>query len=153
MPKIHAYGKVFRDWESLIGACAENADLLPGTDPLTTQLQGFLAAAKDAKLQQENFAGSRQGMTQQLQDLLTQGGDAARKLRDLVRVNLGARSERLGQFGIAPIRTKLRKPKATPAPAPEEKPQASGGPPAAAGPPTGPPQAAGKAAPGNPTEH
>ena len=34
MPKITAQAKVFRDWEAVLGATAQNAAQLPGIDAL-----------------------------------------------------------------------------------------------------------------------
>jgi hypothetical protein len=111
MSKITAFAKIFRDWEGLLGACAKSADLLPGVDPLTGPVETLLTQLKDLKVRQEDLIGQRKALTQSLTQVLAEGRDAARKLRDFVRVHLGARSEQLTQFGISPLR--VRKAKAT----------------------------------------
>lgn len=109
MPEIIAYAKVFRDWEGLIGACIQNASLLGGVEPLRTELETVLAQAREAKVLQENLAGSRQATTQRLQEMVTDGRELARKIRFFVRVPLGSRSELLPAFGIKPNRSRFRK--------------------------------------------
>jgi hypothetical protein len=117
MPEITAQGKVFRDWEGLLGACAQNASLLPGTDALKTELETLLAQARELKIQQENLAGNKNATTQRLAKTIDDGREVARKLRAQVVVNLGTDSKHLSQFGVAPRQKKPRKTK-TPAPPP-----------------------------------
>ena len=101
---ITAYAKLFRDWEGVSGACAQNAPLLPKSEALRPDLDAILAQVKDLKIQQENLQGNAQAMTQRLGELVATGRELARKLRNQVKVELGAKSEHLVQFGIAPIR-------------------------------------------------
>ena len=109
MPDITAYADLFRDWEGLSGACAQNATLLPKSEALRPDLDTILAQARDLKIQQENLAGNRQAMTQRLVQLVANGREVARKLRNQIKVELGSKSEHLVQFGVAPIRKKARK--------------------------------------------
>ena len=109
MPKITEYGKTFRDWEGLLGACAQNASLLPGVESLKTALEALLNQARDLKLGQEAFTGQRKATTERLQQVVSDGREAARKLRALVLSQIGSRTELLSAFGISPIRTKTRK--------------------------------------------
>ena len=109
MPQITAYGKIFRDWEGLIGSCLQHASLIAGVEPLRTELETVLNQAREAKVLQESLTGSRQAATQRLQDMVADGRELARKIRFFVRVPLGSRSELLTAFGITPTRSKLRK--------------------------------------------
>ena len=109
MPDITAYAALFRDWEGLSGACAQNATLLPKSEALRPELDTLLTQARDLKIQQENLAGNRQAMTQRLVQLVANGREVARKLRNQIKVELGSKSEHLVQFGVAPIRKKARK--------------------------------------------
>ena len=111
MPEITAYAKIFRDWEGLIGSCIQHASLVPGVESLRTELETVLAQVREAKVLQESLTGSRQATTQRLQEMVVDGRELARKIRFFVRVQLGSRSELLSAFGIAPTRTKLRKPR------------------------------------------
>jgi hypothetical protein len=108
MAIIKAYGSLFRDWESLIASCAENADALPDVGSLSAPLADLLTEARGAKNRQENLEGERRATTQALRDLSDRGKDAARQLRALVKARLGPKSERLKQFGIAPLRGRSR---------------------------------------------
>ncbi len=114
MPEITAYGPLFRDWEGVSGACAQNAALLPKSEAIRPELDTILAQARDLKIQQENLEGSRKAMTQRLQELVQSGREVARKLRNQIKVELGSKSEHLTQFGVAPIRSRARKVKAGP---------------------------------------
>ncbi len=71
-------------------------------------LLDILSRAKGLKGRQENLEGERQQITQQLRELADQGREAARRVRGLVKARLGAKSERLPQFGVAPIRKRIR---------------------------------------------
>lgn len=119
MAIIKAYGSLFRDWESLLASCGENVEALPDVDSLSEPLTELLIQARAAKNRQENLEGQRRETTQTLRDLSERGKDAARQLRALVKARLGPKSERLKQFGIAPLRKRIRpsvKPPTEPAP-------------------------------------
>jgi hypothetical protein len=101
MPKITAQAGVFRDWEAILGACAQNATLLPGVDPLKAELDTLLAQARDLKVQQETMEGQRRGLTQKLKKMIEDGRESARKLRAFAIIKLGTDNKALSQFGVA----------------------------------------------------
>ena len=109
MPEITAYAKIFRDWEGLLGACLQHAGLVPGVEPLRTELETVLAQVREAKVLQEGLAANRQATTQRLQEMVVDGRELARKIRFFVRIPLGSRSELLPAFGIKPTRSRFRK--------------------------------------------
>ncbi|MEA2599391.1 MAG: hypothetical protein QOF89_383 [Acidobacteriota bacterium] len=111
MPEITAYKGIFRDWEGVSGACAQNAVLLPKSEVIRLELDAIVVQLKDFKVQQEDLAGTRQALTQRIRLLVADGREVARKLRNQIKVELGSKSERLPQFGIAPIRRQVRKAK------------------------------------------
>jgi hypothetical protein len=117
MPKITAYAVVFRDWEGVSGACAQNATLVPKSEALRPELDTILVQAKDLKIQQENLMGNAQAATQRLLELVATGREVARKLRNQLKVELGDKSEHLVQFGVAPIRKQTHKTAAVKPPA------------------------------------
>jgi hypothetical protein len=118
MPDITAYADLFRDWEGVSGACAQNATLLPKSEAIRPELDAILAQTRDLKIQQENLMGNSQAMTQRLVELVATGREIARKLRNQIKVELGSKSAHLVQFGVAPIRKQVRKAAAKkPAPA------------------------------------
>lgn len=106
MPKIKAYGPLFRDWEGLLGAVERNGSLLSGVEPHMKALQESLAKAKDMKLQQEDLIGKRRASTQVFKQIVSEGDEAARKLRALIVATLGSQTELLRQFGISNRRRK-----------------------------------------------
>lgn len=102
MPKITAHADVFRDWDGVLGACTQNASLLPGVDPLKGELAAMLTQARDLKIQQESLEAQRKAATQQLDKMLESGKEQARKLRAFAVVHLGSDNKALTQFGVTP---------------------------------------------------
>jgi hypothetical protein len=123
MPKITAQADVFRDWEAILGACTQNASLVPGVDELKTELEGLLAQARDLKIQQETLQGGRLAATQQLEKVLDTGLEVVRKIRAFAVVKLGSDNKQLAVFGVAVRRSRgARKEKSRPAPPPTVSP-------------------------------
>jgi len=102
MPKITAHADIFRDWDGVLGACTQNAGLLPGVDPFKGELTAMLTQARDLKIQQESLEGQRKAVTQQLERTLEGGKEWARKLRAFAVVHLGTDNKALTQFGVTP---------------------------------------------------
>jgi hypothetical protein len=124
MASNNAHGMLFREWESLDNACGENTDVLSDVESLRAPLVASIARVKELKDRQENLTGERKQVTQELRQAVEEGKEAARRLRVFVKARLGTKSERLTQFGTAPIRkrgsrTKAKGNKGTP-PAPSE---------------------------------
>ena len=109
-----AYAKLIREGESLQGSCLENKPMLEGVDPLLENLTGSLGTLKTLKTRQEQMEGSRQETTQLLQKTAEEVREAIRRLRGFVKAQIGTKSERLPQFGVAPIRSRVRKTAAKP---------------------------------------
>ncbi|HEX9945419.1 MAG TPA: hypothetical protein VGG03_25690 [Thermoanaerobaculia bacterium] len=126
MPGITARGDLFRDFDGLLGACEKNAELLPGVEPLKSELQTLYAEARNLKIEQENLEGTRKAVTQRLNKVFDDAKEATRKLRAFVLTRLGTRSEHLTQFGLVPNRRRPRraKPAETPPPTDGNKPAA-----------------------------
>jgi hypothetical protein len=115
MPKITSHGNLFRDWEALLGACEKNVSALTGVEPLRTEMETFLAQARELKLQQENFNGQKKATTQRLMELLDQGTEVSRMLRAFVVSRIGTKSELGTMFGLVTTRSrKSRKKSKTP---------------------------------------
>lgn len=99
-----SYADLIIDMESLIAACTENEPLLLGIAPSLEQLTTALEELRETKALQEQMEGARQEATQQLKQLAENGREVVRRVRGFVKSRLGTKSERLPQFGIAPIR-------------------------------------------------
>jgi hypothetical protein len=108
MPGTTAYGKIFRDWDGLLGAAEKRAALLPGAEDLKTTLTALLARARELKLKQEGFSGDKQETTEQLKKVIKDGRDAASMLRAFVKSRIGLRTEVLKEFGISPTTSRKR---------------------------------------------
>jgi hypothetical protein len=114
MPKLTSHGKLFRDWEALLGACEKNVSALTGVEPLKTEMETFLAQARELKLQQENFNGQKKATTQQLEELIDRGKEVSRRLRAFIVSRIGTKSELGKMFGLVPTGRKARKKSKTP---------------------------------------
>ena len=114
MPKITSHGKLFRDWEALLGACEKNVNALTGMEPLRTEVETFLAQARELKLQQENFNGQKKVTTQHLRELIDRGTESSRMLRAFVISRIGTKTELGKMFGLVPTGRKVRKKSKTP---------------------------------------
>jgi hypothetical protein len=108
MPKITAHAKILRDWDALLGAVDANASLLPGVDDLKAGLEKLLADGRAAKVQQASLGSSRQAETQNVNQIMTDGQEAARKLRAFVFSHLGSKTDLVKQFGL-PVPRKAKK--------------------------------------------
>lgn len=104
-----SYADFVKDWESLLDAVRENQDLLPDVDANLIELSNLLDQFKNSKARQELHAGARQKATQDVGLLLDLGKEAAVKLRGFVKAKLGPKNELLVRFGIAPVRTRVRR--------------------------------------------
>jgi hypothetical protein len=122
MPGITEYGKIFRDWDGLLGAAEKRAALLPGVEGLKASLEALLAQAKEMKLQQEGFSGDKKETTEKLRNLVKEGRDAASMLRAFVKSRIGLRTEVLKEFGITPTRSRKRAVKTPEVPPPATTP-------------------------------
>jgi hypothetical protein len=125
MPQITAQAKVFRDWDAVLGACTQNAALLPGVDALKADMEGLMAQAKDLKVQQETLEGQRRGVTQKLEKAIQDGRESARKLRAFALIKLGTDNMALSQFGVKPRVRRGRKAKTPGTPTPTPPPPTS----------------------------
>ncbi len=71
-----------------------------GSIPSRPSLEGFLAQAKDLKIEQETLEGRRRAVTQQLEAAIENGRETARKIRAFVVVHLGTANQAISQFGV-----------------------------------------------------
>ena len=132
MASINSFADLMLDWQKLLAACAANAPALTTAEPQRALVETMLKDAQDLKAQQDAHTASKQATVQQLDDLLRDGREAARRLRALVKATLGTDNELLVQFGIAPNRKRGKKKVAL-----QSKPP--GSPPPTAGPTAGTP--------------
>ena len=110
MPNLNSFADLFRDWDQLLLAFVDSADILAPAEPQRAALATTLVSLRDLKARQESHTAVRQQMTQEVTDLVNQGREEARRLRGMVKGLIGTKNERLVQFKVAPIRSRGRKP-------------------------------------------
>ncbi|HZF11348.1 MAG TPA: hypothetical protein VFE33_21355 [Thermoanaerobaculia bacterium] len=123
--KPSAFADFMQDWEALLSAVVDHGTDLARVEPQRAALADSLDKVRQAKATQASHAATKQTTTQSLKELVTEGTDRARRLRDAVRAELGTTTERLTQFGILPLRRKPPRHKDDPTPAPQPEVQAT----------------------------
>ncbi len=114
MAREPKYGVTLNGWDRLLAALEANAAEFPQLDAYREELKAKIAAAQAASTQQAALAASKQDVTKQLQGVLADGRKLATLLRGGVRHRFGNRAEKLVEFDLQPLRTRVRQPKATP---------------------------------------
>jgi hypothetical protein len=133
MAREPKYGVTLNGWDRLLAALEANAAEFPQFDGYRDALKAKLAVAQEASTQQAALAASKQAATKNLQGVLVEGRKLANFLRNGVRQHFGNRAEKLTEFDLKPLRSRVRKP----AVAPEVKPPSTPPPPKAVETPTG----------------
>jgi hypothetical protein len=118
MAREPKYGVTLNGWERLLASMEANAQEFPQFETYRAQLKTMLETAREISAQQTAMAASKQDATKRLQGMLVDGRKLANFLRNGVRQHFGNRSEKLVEFDLSPLRTRVRKT----APAPVVKP-------------------------------
>jgi len=108
MAREPKYGVTLNGWERLLGSLETNAGDFPQLETYRAQLKTMLDTAKEASAQQAALAANKQETTRKLQSVLADGRKLANFLRNGVRQRYGNRSEKLVEFGLNPLRTRVR---------------------------------------------
>jgi hypothetical protein len=104
MATINSFADIVLDWENVLAACRNNAELMKAADELKAALERLLATARELNNQKEASIGQKQQLTQQLLAVLKEGKETARRLRAAAKAQLGTKNERLVEFKARPIR-------------------------------------------------
>jgi hypothetical protein len=104
MSSINGFGDVMADWQSLLAAYKQHAELLGDGEVDRAFLAAARARAFELKNLQDSLRARKQEATQQLNQMVQQGKEAAIRMRSLARHRIGPRNEGLVLFGVAPIR-------------------------------------------------
>ena len=107
--KNSGYAGLLRDGENLLDACDANGDLLPGMDLALAPLAKALEQVKELRDIQGGLLQARRRVTELLREKRGEALASARHLRRFVRSRVGPKSERLKDFGIAPLRASRKK--------------------------------------------
>jgi hypothetical protein len=122
MAREPKYGVTLNGWERLLASLEVNAQDFPQLEGYRAQLKAMLDAAQETSSQQAAMAATKQEATKRLKGMLGEGRKLANFLRNGVRQRYGNRAEKLVEFGLKPLRPKVRtatevtKPPATPRP-------------------------------------
>jgi len=100
----NTFGAVTGSVRRLLSAMADNASELPDVTAERSALEKELAAAEEAKQRQDAHTGEKQLATQEMSSALVRAKDAAAQLRNAAKFKLGAKSEKLVSFQVAPLR-------------------------------------------------
>jgi hypothetical protein len=121
MSSINGFGDIMIDWDSLLAAYKHHAAILGDAEAERAFLEEARNKAYKLKFLQDSLRAQRQAATQELNDVVRQGKEAAIRLRSLARHRLGPRNEGLSLFRVAPIRR--RKGRRAAAEEPEPRPE------------------------------
>ena len=129
MATNNSFADVMLEWKKILAACADNASALTTAEPQRLVVERMLREAEELKALQDSHQAAKQAIRQQLDQLVHDGREAARRLKGAVKANLGTGNARLVQFSIQPIRPrgprKAKQPPATKPPA-EAAPRTAG---------------------------
>jgi hypothetical protein len=115
MASTNSFADVVLDWEDVLVACRNNAEVLRSAEPLRLELERILGTARDAKGRKEAAIALKQQLTQELKQIFKDGREVARRLRGAAKAQLGTKNEALVEFKARPIRDrKGRRKKAQP---------------------------------------
>lgn len=98
------------DLEALDIAITKNADLVPGVLKFREPLQGVLAKIRTLSATQKTLTADKQKVTQDLKAAVAEAKNLAIDIRAIIRGEVGSRSEKLVEFGVAPLRKRKAKP-------------------------------------------
>jgi DNA repair ATPase RecN len=109
--KINSQADVMADWEDLLQAVQNDAEVQPSVAAESQSLAQLLTQLQGLKARQNELRGLRQEVTQQLKATVVEGSEMAIKVRSVVKGKVGPKNERLVRFKISPLRKRPRKPK------------------------------------------
>ena len=119
MSEITSFADFLTDWDSLIRAVRNNEETLPDLEGLVAPLEGFLGEGQRLVAEKAAARALLSEGSKRTRALVPDGRAAASRLRYALKVHFGGHSEKLVEFGIAPLRTRrLRLPADPPPPTP-----------------------------------
>ena len=106
-----SYPDVTTDAEQILTSTAANPDLQPIVEKHRPQIEETLKEIKNLKGLQKTLTADKQKTTQDLQAALKRLKEQLIFLRAAIRGEVGPRTEKLVEYGIAPLRKPGRKAK------------------------------------------
>jgi N-acetyl-beta-hexosaminidase len=98
------FGAVTGSLRRLLVTAADNAGALPDISLERSALEKELTAVEEAKNRQDAHKGEKQLATQDMKAALVRAKDAGVQLQNAAKFKLGAKSEKLVSFQVAPQR-------------------------------------------------
>ena len=105
------YERLAAGWRKLIAAAGVHEDELPQLGAYKEALEEALEDATTSKCRQVRLKAKAEAATQEVNDNVKVGREAARRLRSFVKANFSRSDERLASFGIKSWGRPRRKPK------------------------------------------
>jgi hypothetical protein len=99
------------DLEQLRESIAKHLALAPGVEKFLAPLDTTLARIRTLSALRTTLTADKQKATQDLNATVVEAQNMAIDARAVIRGEVGARSEKLVEFGVAPLRRRGRKPK------------------------------------------
>lgn len=99
------------DLEQLRESIVKHLGMLPGTERFLPPLDTALTKIRSLSALRTTLAADKQKATQDLSAAVAEAQNLAIDVRAIIRGEVGARSEKLVEFGIAPLRRRTRKAK------------------------------------------
>jgi hypothetical protein len=99
------------DLEQLHAAIVRNLGLVPGVETLREPLELSIANIRALSIARNTLTADKQRLTQELKAALKSTESLVIDIRAIIRGQVGSRSEKLVEFGVAPLRRRTRKPK------------------------------------------
>ena len=95
---------ILGDMQNLSATMELNKELLPDLEPFRLKLNGIVTKTVEAGRQQAAMRASKQELSKQVRQFLTEGQRMADVIRTAVRDHFGPDSEKLAEFGLQPFR-------------------------------------------------
>ena len=106
MSNASSYADYLADWERLLTAVENNEEGLPDLMVQKIPLQDLLQEARDLAASQDASKAQLRVDSKRRRALVPEGRAAASRLRAALKAHFGGHSERLVQYGIAPLRAR-----------------------------------------------
>ncbi len=98
------------DLEQLRESIVKHLSLMPAAEKFLAPLDTALAKIRALNAQRATLIADKQKATQDLKAAVVEAQNLAIDVRAVIRGEVGARSEKLVEFGVAPLRRRRRKP-------------------------------------------
>lgn len=109
MARLTSLAEVVTEGQRLASAVEANSDDLPGLEVRRSALEVLLDEAHGLSLQQKALTASKQDVSKRLEQVLVDSRKIITVLRVTVKQHYGFESEKLVEFGMRPLRPRVRR--------------------------------------------